>query len=145
MLGGTTADYIQQGCGSSFLYNVFHPTCWSLGGGSSLGTQIISTTAVSTPAAPQTQAAMTQFGVWTPDYAMQRTYSDEILSQQMAVAAGQSIQSGEASQPDMGCGSSTLYDLVHSDCWGLPNINLGLSSWLLPVGIGLGVVLLVRR
>jgi len=144
MLGSTTADYLTQGCGSSFMYNVFHPTCWSLGGGSSTLPQIISTTAVSTPAAPQTQEAMTVYGVWTPDYAMQRTYADEQQSLNAAIAAGQSIQSGQASLPDVGCGSSTLYDMSHSSCWGNV-LGLSIPDWIMPVVVGVGVVLLVRH
>lgn len=48
------------------------------------------------PVAPQTEAAMTVPGVWTPDYAAYRTQREVTLDQSLAQAAGESRAAAEA-------------------------------------------------
>jgi hypothetical protein len=149
MLGIVGPDLNSQ-CEASFWFRLFHPEC--LGTGNSLtGDSIpqISASIVNTPpAAPQTAAAMKVPGVWTPDYAMQRTWADVIENQDAEAAAAEArngtgryqdyvgLPFGDPNEPDVNACDSGLYSVFHpSDCLGIDPIYLYVGAGVLAYAV----------
>jgi hypothetical protein len=84
------------------------------------GGEVVTSPNITTkPLSPTTEGAMTQLGVWTPEYAMQRTYSDEGLSVAMQQAAGD-VWSGVTPSP-------------------MPTTESVITWWQLAIFAGLGI------
>lgn len=83
------------------------------------------------PVAPQTEAAMTIPGVWTPDYAAERTNREVSMEAEMVRRAAEARASGDAENPDPGAGC--LLERLGLPCWSLWAVG-GLAVGALAIG-----------
>lgn len=88
------------------------------------------------PVAPQTEGAMTVPGVWTPDYAAERTNREVAMESAMVRAAAEARASGAAENPDPDSGACLL-ERLGLPCWSLWAVG-GLAVGALAIGFTRG-------